>query len=173
MNLTGKQLVEQGIITGPISEENIAQHGVDLNLVEVLRILGSGFIPKEGKTQLAPRERVEPFLQRINGKVVNTWNLEPGAYDITFAQGCKVPSNQKLQIVQRSSALRNGTILVSSLFDAGFYTDKIGTVMLVSEKIYIEEGARVAQVYATVSNEVENLYNGQFQADRQRNESNK
>lgn len=168
MNLTGKQLVEQEIITGDIMEENIAQHGVDLNLIEVRRISGPGFIPLEGKTKLATRSLVEKEEINIDGQSVIGWKLPPGAYDITFVQGCNIPANQRLQIVQRSSLLRNGAIIRSSMFDAGFNTKHIGTVIHLSEELWIQEGARVAQIYATESNIVENLYDGQYQNDKQR-----
>ena len=161
MNLTGQQLVDKGIITGPIEEDNIAQHGVDLNLIKVQRIIGQGTIPAKGKTILADREDVELDEQGF-------WNLSQGAYDITLAQGCKIPSNQSMQIVQRSSLLRNGSVLRSSLFDAGFYTDNIGTVFIVTVPIRIEYNARVAQIVAQASNEVINTYDGQWQNDKQR-----
>lgn len=164
-NLTGKQLVELEIITGPITEENIAQHGVDLELDSISLITGSGFIPKKGKTVLAERQLIHP-VEKSEGVLV--WDLDPGMYDIVFRQGCKIPPNQRLEIVQRSSLLRNGSILRSSVFDAGFETDQIGTVLYIHNPIVIEVGARVAQIVAIESNEVSNLYNGQFQRDQQR-----
>jgi deoxycytidine triphosphate deaminase len=167
-NLTGKQLVEQGIITGLIAEENIAQHGVDLNLVSVEKIIGKGFVPRVGKTKIAIRRNIEPGEIEVDGEKTIAWHLEPGSYDITFAQGCNIPSDQMLLIRQRSSLLRNGAILHSSCFDAGFETQQIGTVLHVRVPIIIEVGARVAQIYAHHSNVVENLYNGQFQGDIQR-----
>lgn len=164
-NLTGKELVEKGIITGPITEENIQQHGVDLNLIKVEKIKGHGYIPTKGKTVVCERVKMEPII--YNGEPV--WKLGKGTYDITMAQGCNVPANQKLEIVQRSSASRNGVIIRSSLFDAGFYTSNIGTMMTVTAPIMIGVNARIAQIYATESNVVENLYDGQFQNDKQRN----
>ena len=46
----------------------------------------------------------------------------------------------------------------------------MGTVMVVNETIFIEEGARVAQIYFHECTPVgeENLYNGQWQGDKQR-----
>ena len=163
-NLTGKELVDKGIINGFITEENIQQHGVDLNVIKIEKILGGGYIPTEGKTIVCERREVPKTY--LDGKEV--WELGRGTYDITFAQGCKVPSNQKLEIVQRSSASRNGIIIRSSLFDAGFYTNNIGTMMTVTEPVTVGVYARLAQIYATESNVVENLYNGQFQNDKQR-----
>lgn len=167
MNLTGKELVAQSIITGTIAEENVQQHGVDLNLITVSLIDGThchGIVPVNGKTSLAQRIpmilRNDPrFMKGVN----EGWYLMPGAYDITFAQGCSVPADKMLLIRQRSSMLRNGTILHSSVFDAGFKTDNIGTVMVVTTPIFIEYNARVAQIYAHNSNVVDNLYNGQWQ----------
>lgn len=165
--LTGKQLVEQGIITGEISEENVAQHGVDLNLIKVESMKGIGFIPKVGKTKLVKYEEVIPEVSpQSEGKLC--WTLETGTYNITFAQGCNIPADKMLLIRQRSSLLRNGTILHSSVFDAGFETQNIGTVLVVLHPIEIEVGARIAQIYAHDSNVVENLYSGQFQNDKQR-----
>ena len=166
MNLTGQQLVELGIITGPIDSENIQQHGVDLNLIRVQKVIGKGTIPQEGKTVVAIREDVEPVTFEENG--LPFWDLQPGVYDITMAQGCNIPANKRLKIVHRSSLFRNGGQLNSALFDAGFQTDNIGTVMILSIPMLIEVGARVGQAYTDESNVVQNLYNGQFQNDIQR-----
>lgn len=159
MNLTGKQLVEQGIITN-VTEECIQQHGCDTQLIKVERMIGIGFIPKEGKTELVQYEEVD-FSIHASGK--QYWHLTPGAYSVTMKQGCKVPSDKMLLIRQRSSMLRNGALLHSSVFDSGYSCSQIGTVIIVVHPIEIEYGARIAQIYAHNSNEVENLYNGQFQ----------
>jgi deoxycytidine triphosphate deaminase len=168
MNLNGKQIVEQGIITKVVNDNCIQQVGVDLELIKVEQVLGGGFVPKEGKTQLAARIEVKPEDQP-NG--TQLWFLEPGVYDITMAQGCKIPADQRLRIVQRSSFLRNGAILSSSMFDPGYATENIGTILHVKLPMVIEVGARVGQAYVTSVNEVssENLYNGQWQGDVQRN----
>lgn len=173
MNLTGIELVEKGIVTNLLDEDghlkqeftdNVQQHGVDLNMVSVCFVDGEeecGVVPKNGKTQLAKRKYI-PLSVDMHIKQFY-WFLKPGVYDITFSQGCKVPADKMLLIRQRSSLLRNGTLLHSSVFDAGFETDRIGTVMFVHTPIKIYQNARVAQIYAHNSNVVENLYNGQWQ----------
>lgn len=168
MNLTGQQLVDRGIITGNISKENIQQHGVDLNVISIALIDGTkgpGFVPEQGKTTLAQRVPIS-----TEGRYKEYWKLSPGAYEVTLSQGCKVPPDQKLLIVQRSSLLRNGTILQSSIFDAGFETDQIGTVMIVMTPIIIGVNARIAQIFSSNSNVVseDQLYSGQWQNDNQR-----
>ncbi len=163
-NLTGKEIAASGIVTN-VTDECIAQHGIDLQLIEVKRLDGfvnSGFIPQEGKTQLCHRVLIEHGVsEEMPDKDV--WILNPGQYDITFKQGCKIPVDKLALIRQRSSMLRNGTILHSSVFDAGYECLQIGTVLFVFQRIVIEYGARVAQMYVHNSNVVENLYNGQFQ----------
>ena len=157
-----KELVDKGIITGPIKEKNVQMHGVDLNLIAVKRVLGGGHIPLLGKTVLGSYEDV-PVVDGM-------WKLDPGVYDITFAQGCKIPNDIMMLIRQRSSLLRNGTMLHSSVFDAGFETEQMGTVMTVQLPITIEEGARVAQIYSHQGTPVgeDRLYTGQWQGDKQR-----
>jgi deoxycytidine triphosphate deaminase len=73
-------------------------------------------------------------------------------------------------IRQRSSLLRNGAIIASSIFDPGFETDNMGTIMIVTATIFIEKDARVGQMYFHECDEVseDKLYNGQFQNDKQR-----
>ena len=157
-----KELVDKGIVTGPILEKNVQMHGVDLNLVAVKRVLGGGHIPLLGKTVLGSYEDV-PVVDGM-------WKLDPGVYDITFAQGCNIPNDIMMLIRQRSSLLRNGTMLHSSVFDAGFETEQMGTVMTVQLPITIEEGARVAQIYSHKGTPVgeDRLYTGQWQGDKQR-----
>jgi len=106
----------------------------------------------------------------INLDGTTGWLLYSGTYDITFNEGCNIPNNYVGLIRQRSSMLRNGTVLHSSVFDPGFETEFMGTVMVVNETIFIEEGARVAQIYFHECEPVEdeNLYSGQWQGDKQR-----
>jgi deoxycytidine triphosphate deaminase len=160
---TGKELFESGVVTNAL-KENVQQHGIDLRLKKVNKLVTGGVIPVEGKTALPDYEEV-PVEEIKGGKY---WKLAPGYYEIILEEGCKIPKDQYLFIVQRSSLMRCGGIIRSSIYDAGFETEHMGTFMDVKFPILIEEGARVAQAYTHDSNEVENLYNGQFQNDKQR-----
>lgn len=166
--LNGQELIDRKVITGPIEPENIAQHGVDLNVIEISQVYGGGIIPAEGKTQLGKSEKVAFNFDKSTKR--NWWYLQPGVYSVVFKQGCNIPADMMTLIRQRSSLLRNGTILHSSVFDAGFKTDKMGTVMIVNAPIAIEYGARIGQMYGHACTPVaeENLYNGQWQGDKQR-----
>jgi len=176
--LNADQIVEQGLLKLEQSKGKKAQVGYDLSLKEVNKIgsLAGSNIWQEGdvigkvlkdKTQLVSYHPANKI--NLDGKT--GWLLYAGAYDITFWEGCKIPSNLVGLIRQRSSMLRNGTVLHSSVFDPGFETEFMGTVMVVNEPIFIEEDARVAQIYFHYCDEVgeENLYNGQWQGDSQRN----
>ncbi len=166
-NLTGKQLVDQKIVHGPILEENIQQHGVDLNLVSVEQLFGIGLIPKEGKTRLVsyqPMSAVDIMSCDKEGVEFKSkgWNLSPGTYNVIFKQGCDIPRDKMCLVRQRSSLMRNGVSLHSSIFDAGFRCDNIRAVVVITYPIIIEFEARIAQMYAHNSNPVETLYEGQF-----------
>lgn len=186
--LTGKQILQAGIITMSdnflVTQEefqtiNPQQHSVDLNLVIVRRLSSSGgigVIPRkpDAKTKLCKRLQIEPTDDPEFPEGV--WVLPAGAYDITFAQGCKIPNDQRLKIVQRSSLLRNGGLLSSSIFDSGYSTSGedgvdtgIGTVVVLFETIKIAVGARIATAYVEPSNIVqsEDLYQGQWQGNPQ------
>jgi dUTP pyrophosphatase len=168
----GKNLIEEEIITGPIGEDNVAQHGIDLNVIEIHQVFGGGIIPTEGKTVIGKSEKVDLTYDAPNTKR-NFWLLQPGVYDLKFAQGCNIPPDMMMLIRQRSSLLRNGAILHSSVFDAGFKTKNIGTIIVVNTPIMIEYGARVAQIYGHTCTPVENLYDGQWQGDKQRQDEKK
>lgn len=177
--LNANQIIEKGLLKLEHTQGKPAQVGYDLSLKQVHQIGGTPGVftqgqyakPKIGKVLKDKTEltNYRPYaLTNVDG--VSGWLLYPGPYDITFNEGCKIPANYVGLIRQRSSLLRNGTVLHSSVFDPGFETDFMGTVMVVHETIFIEENARVAQIYfhecAPVSDD--NLYNGQWMGDKQR-----
>lgn len=160
--LNSQELIDRAIVTGPIEEDNIAQHGIDLNVTKISKVVGNpGRIPREGKTTLPQYEE-----QQLKSGI---WTLEKGVYDLQFAQGCKVPSDRMMLIKHRSSVLRSGAVVDSGIFDAGFETEHLGAFLLVHHTIEIEYFARVAQAVAFACGEVSNLYDGQWQHDNQRN----
>lgn len=150
------------MITGELNEDNIQIHGIDLNVIKISKLEGIGIIPKEGKTKL-------PTYIDID-LVDNKWELQPGYYNVEFAQGCNIANYAMLLIRQRSSLLRCGGIISSSIFDSGFKTDSIGTMMVVHNPMVIEFKARIACIYGHACDFVKEEYSGQWQGDKQRNE---
>lgn len=168
--LNSQQILEEGLLKLEHTQGKPAQVGYDLSLKQV-NIVGNkkdmagyriGKVLKD-KTELT---NYEPYgLMNLDG--VNGWLLYEGVYDITFNEGCKLPANRVAFIKQRSSLYRNGAIINSPVFDPGFETQFMGTLMYVYRTIFIEENARVAQIYFHECDTAE-MYNGQWQGDKQR-----
>lgn len=171
MLLTSKQIIKEELLKLDNSHGNPAQIGYDLSLKSIQKVGGMGitntsFIGKilKNKTLLSKYTPIESM--KIDDYI--GYLLHPGVYDIVFHEGCKIPSNRTAFIKQRSSLYRNGAIINSPVFDPGFETENMGTIMFVNEPIFIEENARIAQIYFHENNSVDELYNGQFQNDKQR-----
>jgi len=166
--LNVQQILDEGLLKLEHSKGKPAQVGFDLTLKQVNQI---GLNGKDGRIGKVLKDKTEltnytPYpLMNLDG--AHGWLLYEGVYDITFNEGCKLPSNRVAFIKQRSSLYRNGAIINSPVFDPGFETNFMGTLMYVHETIFIEENARVAQIYFHECESAE-LYNGQWQGDKQR-----
>lgn len=137
-----------------------AQVGYDLTLKSIKKV--SGGVVMQDKTSVADYSEVNPSVN-ADGKFI--FKLEPGTYSLTFEQGCKLPNNMTAFIRHRSSMLRCGAIITSGVYDPGFEVDEMGGVMIVTESMIVEKGARVAQIIMFENNEAE-LYNGQWQGNK-------
>jgi deoxycytidine triphosphate deaminase len=167
--LNSEQIIEEKLLKLDHTHGKSAQVGYDLSLKEVQKVgldTEFGKIGKvlKNKTELTTYTNINP----INLDGVKGWLLHPGTYNITFWEGCKLPANRVAFIKQRSSLYRNGAIINSPVFDPGFETEFMGTIMYVNETIFIEENCRVAQIYFHQCDSAE-LYDGQWQGDKQRN----
>ena len=167
--LNAQQILDEGLLKLDHTHGKPAQVGFDLTLKQVNKIGNIGVMgDKIGKVLKDKTELTNytPYaLMNLDG--VSGWLLYQGVYDITFNEGCKLPENRVAFIKQRSSLYRNGTIINSPVFDPGFETEFMGTLMYVHETIFIEENARVAQIYFHECQSAE-MYNGQWQGDKQR-----
>jgi deoxycytidine triphosphate deaminase len=175
--LNAQQIVDEGLLKLDETKGKPAQVGYDLSLKAVQRVGTSiannpynlskddkiGKVLKD-KTELTTYTPIETI--KLDG--AEGWLLYKGVYDITFWEGCKIPSNRTAFIKQRSSLYRNGAVINSPVFDPGFETDNMGTLLYVHETIFIERDARVAQIYFHESVNTDVMYNGQWQNDKQR-----
>jgi len=161
--LNAKEILEENLIILDNAKGKPAQVGYDLSIKSVSKLEGNGKVLKSG-TQVNNLTSVDK--EEIEDGYYGWW-LEPGTYDVMCNEGCNIAPNRTAMVRQRSSLLRNGAIIASSIFDPGFKTDNIGTVMIVTKEIFIEQDARIAQMYFHENNEGE-LYDGQFQNDKQR-----
>jgi deoxycytidine triphosphate deaminase len=172
--LNAKQIVDEGLLLLEHTKGKPAQVGYDLSLKALQKVgnsIGNGMYAQgnigkvlKDKTELTtytPKDTIQ--LDGVEG-----WLLHQGVYDITFNEGCNIPDNRVAFIKQRSSLYRNGAIINSPVFDPGFKTDNMGTLLYVFEPIFIEINARVAQIYFHECVSAE-MYDGQWQGDKQRN----
>ena len=168
--LNAQQILDEGLLKLETTQGKPAQVGYDLTLKSVNQVGGRfGLIDQKiGKVLKDSTELTNytpfPTIQ-LDG--VSGWLLHSGVYDITFNEGCKLPANRVAFIKQRSSLYRNGAIINIPVFDPGFETENMGTLLYVHETLFIEENARVAQIYFHECEAAE-LYNGQWQGDIQR-----
>jgi deoxycytidine triphosphate deaminase len=168
--LNSQQILDESLLKLEHTHGKPAQVGYDLTLKQVNEIgvksNHSNF--KIGKV-LKDRTELTSYTPYplINLDGAHGWLLYEGVYDITFNEGCKLPDNRVAFIKQRSSLYRNGTIINSPVFDPGFETEFMGTLMYVHTTLFIEENARVAQIYFHECEAAE-LYAGQWQGDKQR-----
>ena len=163
--LNAKEILEEGLLVLDNAKGKPAQVGFDLSAKEIKKTGGTIGHVLTDKTVVG--DLVDLDLDIVNGR--EGWLLSPGTYDITMNEGCQISGNRSGMVRQRSSLLRNGAIIASSIFDPGFHTNNIGTVMIVTNDLFIEKDARVAQIYFHENiADSELMYNGQFQNDKQR-----
>jgi deoxycytidine triphosphate deaminase len=175
--LNAKQIIDEGLLLLENTKGKPAQVGYDLSLKAVQRV-GTSMsnspynVSRDGRIGKVLKDKTEltvyTSIETINLDGVKGWLLYEGVYDITFNEGCNIPDNRVAFIKQRSSLYRNGAIINSPVFDPGFKTENMGTLLYVHETIFIEQDARVAQIYFHECMSAEK-YDGQWQGDKQRN----
>jgi len=169
--LNSNQIIEEGLLNLENAKGKPAQVGYDITLKAVNRvgagnpIYGPYKIGKVLKDQTELTDYTPVKILKLDG--VKGWLLHPGTYDVIFWEGCKIPNNRVAFIKQRSSLWRNGALINSPVFDPGFQTDSMGTIMLVTQTIFIEKDARVAQIYFHECEPTQE-YSGQWAFDKQR-----
>lgn len=167
--LNSKQILEEGLLKLDNTKGKPAQVGYDLSVKSIQQVGYKGTPDSKIGKVLKDKTELTTYLPYpiTNLDGVAGWLLYKGVYDITFHEGCKIPDNRVAFIKQRSSVYRNGAIINSPVFDPGFETENMGTLMYVHEPIFIEQDARVAQIYFHECAPAEK-YSGQWQGDRQR-----
>lgn len=177
--LNVQQILEEGLLKLDNAKGKPAQVGYDVTLKAVNKIgdINAAYNEKADGTSLRIGKVLKNKTELTNYSTIETMNLDgvegwllyPGTYDLVFNEGCNIPDNRVAFIKQRSSLWRNGALINSPVFDPGFQTDNMGTTMLVTETIFIERDARVAQIYFHECQPAEK-YDGQWQNDKQRNQ---
>ena len=165
--LNADQISQENLLVLDHSKGKAAQVGYDVTLKSVRKIDGSIKQGRILKNLTVLCDYGAPLETTVDDGHEG-WLLPQGVYDITFNEGCRIPSDRTGFIKQRSSLYRNGIIINSPVFDPGFQTQNMGTLMYVFQPVFIEQDARVAQIYFHESTSVTELYDGQWQNDKQR-----
>lgn len=160
--LTGREIVENNLIGGYL-EENIQQVGVDLRVDEIFELSqileAPHIIPDTGKTVV----NFQKTPLNISAKGKEGIILQPGYYEVRFTESCNLGSTFALDLKTRSSVVRCGGKVHNGMFDPGFNTENIGCFLEIKYPIQLFYGSRIAQAIVFRCNNVDNMYNGQWQ----------
>ena len=143
----------------PVSADQVQPNGVDLTLEAVAEPIDAGRIGTDGKT-VADRQSISPSEMSESGA---TYYLAPGAYVVRYGEVVEIPNGHVGYIYPRSSLLRNGCMLNTAVWDAG-YTGQGEGLLTVHHDIEIERGARIGQL-VLANAEHESTYDGSYQGE--------
>ena len=139
----------------PVAEEQVQPNGVDLTLDAVERFDEPGYLGRDGK-EIGARETVEP--------TDGLYRLDSGGYAATYGEQIAVPEDHVGFVLPRSSLMRNGAMLNTAVWDAG-YEGRGEGLLQVGYPIRIEAGARFAQFVLAEAGHGE-TYEGTYQGER-------
>lgn len=141
----------------PVDPSQIQPNGVDLTLDAIFEPIGRGRIGQEGKT-IADRRELTP--DSSNG---SEYHLDTGGYIVRYGEQVSIPTDHIGFIYPRSSLMRNGTMVNTAVWDAG-YEGRGEGLLEVNQPITLESGARIAQlVLADADHDA--TYDGAYQQE--------
>jgi dUTP pyrophosphatase len=169
--LTGTQIRDQGIVTELIDPSKQVQPcGIDLTVARIEMYKGRGTIDFDNSKRLLPRleeaGKIRQNWQKID-KATENWQLSPGCYLITFNEVVSVPSDCMGIARPRSSLLRMGVTMETSVWDPG-YKGRSQCMLVVhnTSGIQIFPNAKLLQiVFLKLNKEAEKLYSGIYQKE--------
>ena len=147
-------------------ETDFQPNAVDLRLEKVFKLAedGSTFILDGDKKVHTNRVEVLPNAEGF-------FELQPGYYGIEYRNGISVAPDEAGWCIPRSTLIRNGVVVFSSLYDSGYgFGVEGGNKMIGAMQVCnpngakIRYGERVAQ-YLCVGAQTAHLYNGSYAKD--------
>jgi len=138
----------------PVDEQQVQPNGVDLTLEAVLEQVGPGRIARGGK-------RIGERRERSPGD--GGYALDPGGYVVRYGETVHVPAGHVGFLYPRSTLLRNGCMLNTAVWDAG-YEGRGEGLLQVHHPIELEPGARVAQ-FVLAGAAHQGTYDGSYQGE--------
>ena len=140
----------------PASPAQVQPNGVDLTLDAVFEQSGSGHVGRDG-TEIGDRE------ERTPAGDPPTYSLSPGGYVVRYGETIHVPEGHVGFLYPRSSLLRNGCMLDTAVWDAG-YEGRGEGLLEVYHEVTIERDARVAQLVLAEADH-DDTYDGSYQGE--------
>ena len=141
----------------PVAPEQIQPNGVDLTVDAIFETRERGRIGRDGK-RIGDRAALAPDAD------ADAYVLPAGGYVAEYGETIRIPEGHVGFVYPRSSLMRNGCMLHTAVWDAG-YEGRGEGLLQVHHPIRIERGARVAQfVLAEASHE--KVYDGSYQGER-------
>jgi dUTP pyrophosphatase len=171
MILTGKQVIESKIVRDLINKDSQEQMcGIDLTVAKIQRFLGNGIVDFDNTYRKLPEMQdviMSKSAIQSGEKKVAGYRLSPGAYLVTFNETIYVPKDCMGIARPRSSLLRCGSTMETSVWDPG-YEGRSQCMLVVhnTSGLVLSENAKVMQiVFMRVEEEVEKLYSGTYQKE--------
>ncbi|MES3517873.1 MAG: deoxyuridine 5'-triphosphate nucleotidohydrolase [Natronomonas sp.] len=129
-------------------------NGVDLTVEAVFETTTSGRIGRDDK-RIGDRREIRPDD--------GVFRLDPGGYVARYGEVVSVPEGHVGFVYPRSSLMRNGCMLHTAVWDAG-YEGRGEGLLVVHHPIEIESGARIAQ-FVLAEADHEGTYDGSYQGE--------
>lgn len=148
---------------GAVDSEQVQPNGVDLRLDAILGFETSGAITRDGK-RIGERESLEPTTLAAGDADATGYRLDPGDYVLQYEERVSIPEGHVGFVLPRSSLMRNGAMIHTAVWDAG-YTGRGEGLLQVGHELELERGARVAQLVLAAADH-EGTYDGSYQGER-------
>lgn len=143
----------------PIDDAQIQPNGVDLTLAAIEQPIDAGRIGRTDKT-VGDRQDIAPSELTDEGA---TYYLAPGAYVVRYTETVHIPEGHVGYIYPRSTLLRNGCMLHTAVWDAGYEGQGTG-LLIVHHDVEIEREARIGQLVLAEADHSE-TYDGSYQGE--------
>jgi len=141
----------------PVAPEQVQPNGVDLTVDAILEPTERGRIGRDGK-RIADREPIDADPD------AGAYVLPAGGYIARYGERIRIPEGHVGFVYPRSSLMRNGCMLHTAVWDAG-YEGRGEGLLVAHQDVEIEPGARIAQlVFAEADHD--GTYDGSYQGER-------
>ncbi|MEM4780103.1 MAG: deoxyuridine 5'-triphosphate nucleotidohydrolase [Halalkalicoccus sp.] len=144
----------------PTTRAQVQPNGVDLTLDAIFEPLEPGRITRND-TEIGKRQRVASA--ELDRKVPETFYLESGGYIARYEEVIEIPEGHVGFVYPRSSLMRNGCMLDTAVWDAG-YEGRGEGLLEAHYDVELERGARIAQLVLAKADH-EGTYDGSYQGE--------